>query len=99
VLWNQLADDVLNLVAYRLRCKHFFLPPDTPTQLQTVQFPYHDTWKIFKECGEGGLGGYSPGQSILHDSAATTTCSKTFITYITVTVLAPDVQNSTAIVS
>jgi len=24
VLWNQLAGDVLNLVAYRLRCKHYF---------------------------------------------------------------------------
>jgi len=71
------------------------LPPDLLTQLQTVQFPYLDTWKVFKECGEGGVGGYSPGQCILHDSA-TTTCSKTLITYITVTVPAPDVQNSTS---
>jgi len=38
------------------------LPPDLPTQQQTVQFPYLDTWKVFKECGEGGVGGYSPGQ-------------------------------------
>jgi hypothetical protein len=30
------------------------LPADSPTQLQTVQFPYLDTWKVFKECGEGG---------------------------------------------
>jgi len=45
-----------------------------------------------------GVGGYSPGQCILHDPA-TTTCSKTLITYTTVTVPAPDVQNSTAIVS
>ena len=74
-----------------------FLPPDSPTQLQTVQFPYLDTWKVFKECTDGGVGGYSPGQCILHDSA-TTKCSKTLITYITVTVLAPDVQNSKAIV-
>ena len=44
------------------------------------------------------MGGYSPGQCILHDSA-TTTCSKTLITYITVTVPAPDVKISTAIVS
>ena len=36
------------------------------------------------------MGGYSPGQCILHDSAATTTCSKTLITYITVTVPAPE---------
>jgi len=44
------------------------LPPDSPTQLQTVvQFPYLDTWKVFKECGEGGVGGCLPGQCILHD--------------------------------
>jgi len=36
-----------------------FLPPHSPTQLQTLQFPYLDTWKLFKECGEGGVGGYS----------------------------------------
>jgi len=42
--------------------------------------------------------GYSPGQCIKHDSA-TATCSKTPITCIKVTVPAPDVQNSTAIVS
>jgi len=45
-----------------------------------------------------GVVGYSPGQSILHESA-TTRRLKTPITYITVTVPAPDVQNSTAIVS
>ena len=44
------------------------------------------------------MGGYWPGQCILHDSA-TTTCLKTLITYITVTVPAPDVQNNRAIVS
>jgi len=44
------------------------------------------------------MGGYSPGLCILHDSA-TTTCSKTLVTCITVTVPAPDVQNSTVIVS
>jgi len=47
---------------------------------------------------EAGVGRYSPGQCILHGSA-TTKYSKTLITYITVTVSAPDVQNSTAIVS
>jgi len=35
------------------------------------------------------VGGYSPGQCILYDSA-TTTSSKTLITYITVTVPAPE---------
>jgi len=81
-----------------LALQALFLPPDSPSQLQTVQFPYHDTWNVFKECGEGGVGGYSPGQCIQHESA-TTTCSDTLITCITVTVPAPDVQNSTAIVS
>ena len=46
----------------------------------------------------GGVGGYSPGQCILHESGIAT-CSKTLITCSTVTVPAPDVQNSTAIVS
>ena len=43
-----------------------FLPSDSPTQLQTVQFPYLDTWKVFKECGEGGVGGYSPDQCTVY---------------------------------
>jgi len=33
------------------------LPPDSPTELQTVQFPYLDTQKVFKECSEGWVGG------------------------------------------
>jgi hypothetical protein len=56
-----------------------FLPRDSPNQLQAVQFPYLDTGELFKECGEGGLRGYSPGLCTLHDSA-TATCSKTLIT-------------------
>ena len=43
-----------------------FLSPDSPTQLQTVQFPYLNTWKVFKECREGGVGGYSPGQCTVY---------------------------------
>jgi len=53
VLPSQLAGDVLNFVIYHLHCKHY-LPPDLPTQLQTVQFPYLETWKVFKECREVG---------------------------------------------
>jgi hypothetical protein len=75
-----------------------FIPRDSPTQLQTVQFPYLDSWKVFKECGEGGVGGYSPGRYIMHDSA-TTTCLKTLVTFITATVPAPEVRNSKAIIS
>ena len=65
------------------------LSHDSPTQLQTVQFPYLDTWNVFKVYKEGGVVEYSPDQCILHDSA-TTTYSKTLITCITVTVPAPD---------
>ena len=57
VLWSQLAGDVLDLVAYRLHCKHY-LPLDLPTQLQTVQFPYLETWKEFKEIREVGWVGF-----------------------------------------
>jgi hypothetical protein len=53
---------------------------------------------VFKECGDDGVRGESPGQCTLHDSV-TATCSKTLITYITATVSAADVQNSTAIIS
>jgi hypothetical protein len=96
-LTDQLAGDVhgtyLGGLSFALQT---FFPPVTPTQLQTVQFPYLDTWKVFKECGEGGVGGYSPGQCMLYDSA-TTACSKTLITYNTVTVPAPNVQNNKTI--
>ena len=34
-----------------------FSPPDSPTQMQSVQFPYHTTWNVFKECG-GRWGGW-----------------------------------------
>jgi len=61
-----------------------FLLPDSSTQLHTAQFPYLDTWKVYKESGEGGVGGYSPGQCILYDSATT------LITYIKVTVPTPE---------
>jgi hypothetical protein len=33
------------------------------TLLETVQFPYLKTWKVFKECEEGGLSGHSPHYS------------------------------------
>ena len=69
VLRNQLAGDVFNLAALSFALQALFLPPDSSTQLQTVQFPYLDTWKVFKECGEVGMGGYSPGLFILHDPA------------------------------
>jgi hypothetical protein len=56
----------------------------------TVQFPYLDTWKVFKECGEGGVG---IRLASVCDSANTTS-SKTLVTYIRVTVPAPNVAAS-----
>jgi hypothetical protein len=86
------------LVGLWFSLQALLLPRDSPTQLQKVQFPYLDTGLVFTECGEGGVGGYSPVQCTLHDSASTT-CSKTLKTYITATVPAPDVQNSEVRVS
>jgi hypothetical protein len=53
----------------------------------TVHFPYLDTWKVFKECGEGGVG---IRLTSVCDSANTTR-SKTLIAYINVTVSARNV--------
>jgi len=72
--WQVMYCTQLGVLSFALQ--PLFLPPDSPTQLQTGQFPYFDTWKVFKECGEGGVGGYLPGQCILHDSATTTRSKK-----------------------
>jgi hypothetical protein len=52
----------------------------------TVQFPYLDTWMVFKDSGEGGVG---ICLASVYDSA-NTTGSKTLITYIRVTMSAPN---------
>jgi hypothetical protein len=52
-----------------------------------VQFQYLDTWKVFKECGEGGVGICLASVY----GSANTTSSKTLITYVRVTMPAPDV--------
>jgi hypothetical protein len=52
-----------------------------------VQFPYLDTWKVFKECGEGGVGIYLAS---VYDSV-NTTCSKILITNTRLTVPAVNV--------
>jgi len=38
-------------------CVALLFSTDSPTQLQTVQFPYLDTRKVFKECREVGVDG------------------------------------------
>ena len=47
-----------------------FLPPDSPTQLQTVQFQYFDTWVVVKECGEGGVEGWVFAWPVYSDTSA-----------------------------
>ena len=47
VLRYELAGDVLNLVAYRLRRKHYFRHLSRPTSYRE-SFPYLDTWKVFE---------------------------------------------------
>jgi hypothetical protein len=41
----------------------------------TVQFPYLDTWKVFKECREGGVGIHLASVC----DSANTTSSKTLL--------------------
>jgi len=91
VLRKQLAGDVLNLVAYRLRCKHYFCHLTRPPSCKRAQFPYHNTSMVFKESGEGMASVYCMIQILLR-------VKKPLSLTITVTVPAPDVQNSTAIV-
>jgi hypothetical protein len=99
VLRNQLAGDVLKLVAYRLRCKHYFCHLTHPPGYRQSTSRTSTLGRYLLIGGLGGVGGHSPGQCILNDSAITTR-SKTLITYITVTgPPAPNGQNSMAIVS
>jgi hypothetical protein len=90
---EQLAGDVLYSVAYRLQALF--------SQL-TRRPSYRQSSSSISTLGRylrnvGWVGGYWAGQCIPQDSAIAT-CSETLIAHITVTVQAPDVQNSTAIV-
>jgi len=51
----------------------------------TVQFPYLETSKIFKECRQGGVGIHL----VMLYKIVTTVCAKTLITYIKVIVPGP----------
>ena len=81
-------------VVYRLRCKHYFCHLTRPPSFRQSSFRISTLGKYLRNAEKRG--GYSPGQCILHDSA-TTTCSKTLVTYITVNVPAPDVKNNTTL--
>lgn len=54
-----------------------------------LQFWYRETWKLFKKFGQDGVFAW---RGYIH--SASTTCAKTFITYIRVTVPARDVLAS-----
>jgi hypothetical protein len=80
VLRNQLAGDILNLMAYNLRCKHYFCHLNRPPSYRQCNFRISKLGRYLRNAGKVG-------------------CSKTLINYMTVTLLDPDVQNSTAIFS
>ena len=78
---NQLAGDVLNLVAYRLCCKHYFCHLTRPPSYRQSSFHISTFGRYLGNAGKvGGVG----------IRLARVYC---------VTLPAPDVQNSTAIVS
>ena len=54
--------------------------------IDTMQFWYRETWKLFKKCGQDGVIDW---RGYIHSE--TTTCAKAFIMYIRVTVPAPNV--------
>ena len=63
VLLNQLPDDVLNLVAYRLRCKHYFCHLTRPPSYRQSSFRIPTLGRYLRNAGKVGcVGGYSPGQ-------------------------------------
>jgi hypothetical protein len=49
--------------------------------IDTVQFWYRETWKLFRKCGQDGLFAW---QGYIHSE--TTTCAKAFIAHVRVTV-------------
>ena len=77
VLRNQLAGDVPNLVAYRLRCKHYFCHLTRPPCYRQYCFRISSLGSYLGNAEKvGWVGGYSPGQCILYDSATTTWSKK-----------------------
>jgi hypothetical protein len=81
-LRKQLAGDVLSLVAYRLLCKHYYCHLTRPPSYRQSSFRITTLGRYLRNAVKVGRVGNSPCQCILPDSA-TTTCSKTRITYIT----------------
>ena len=59
VLRNQLAGDVLNLVAYRLRCKHCFCHLTGPPSYRQSSFCISTLGRYFRNAGKLGWVGIS----------------------------------------
>jgi len=51
-LWNQLAGDVLNLVAYRLRCKHYFIHLTRPPIYKQSSFLIMTLGRYLRNAGK-----------------------------------------------
>ena len=53
-LWNQLVGDVLNLVAYRLRCKHYFCHLTCPPSYRQSSFCISTLGRYLRNTGKVG---------------------------------------------
>ena len=95
---DQQAGDVLKLVAYRLRCKHYFCHLTRSRSYRQSSFRISTLGRYLRNAGKTGWVGirlasvYCMIWLLLH-------VQKPSSLYIIVTVPAPDVQNSKAIVS
>jgi len=72
VLWNQLVGDVLNLVAYRLCCKHYFCHLTHPPSYRQSSFHISTFGRYLRNVGKVGWVGirlasvYCMTQLLLH---------------------------------
>ena len=60
LMWNASYGWCTLLGGFSFALQALLLPADSPTRLQTVQFPYLDTWGI-----RGRWGGYSPSYKLI----------------------------------
>jgi hypothetical protein len=56
--WNQLAGDVLNLVAYRLRCKHYYYHLTRPPSYRQSSFLIWTLGRYLRNAGKVGWLGF-----------------------------------------
>ena len=97
VLRNQLASDVLNLVAYRLCCKHFFCHLTRPPSYRQSSFCISTLGGYLRNVGVVGWVGIRLASVCCMTQLLLRVQKPLSLTLVTVP--APDVQNSKAIVS